>query len=127
MAKLIFDDRKQAENVVRDNSSPNNVRLTELYHVVQVWRITKRGWSYTTERRYIITHYGWNDRRDRDLDLPPDFNHDTLLGANWGEAEAIRRAIHELDERVAYSSIPHADMNEHPAYRDVALSVEAEA
>jgi hypothetical protein len=119
MAKLIFQERKKAENVVKDTSSPNHVRLTHSYHVIQVWRITKRDWSFA-QRRYIITHYGWNDTRARQLDLPPDFNHDTLLGANWSEAEAIRRAINELDERISHYALPHADMSCHPAYRDVA-------
>jgi hypothetical protein len=122
MAKLIFEDRKGAENVVKDTSSPNGVRLTHLHHVVRVWRITKRNWTYTTERRYIISHYGWDDARAAASDMPPDFSYDTLIQEGKSEAEAIRQAIDDFDTYLERYGLEHADMSYHPAYKDVVLA-----
>lgn len=126
MAKLIFEDSNQSETVVKDEHSPNGVRLTHLYFKVRVWRTRLRRWTYTGEARYIISEFGWYDKRKCDADCPPDYDYDFLFRPREGETEsdagAIRRAIKELDEHVSHYAVPHENMSEHPAYRDVALA-----
>lgn len=114
MAKLIYSEVKNYENVTEDKASPNGVRLVESCVRVQLWRF-----RIGSERRFFLQRMTWLDRRDYLNGDRTIYRSEWALDGSLKESAAIRAAIEQIDEYISHNGIPHADMDCHPAYRDV--------
>lgn len=114
MAKLIYGESKAHENVVKDKASPNGVRLIISRVRVELWRF-RMGY----ERRYLLRRLVWTEEGDYLCGNDPTWTNEWFVG-NGSEPAALRAAIAELDDYSSKAGMPHADMSEHPAYRDAA-------
>lgn len=115
MAKLVYSECKTFENVIADKRSPNGVKLVTSRVQIQLWRF-----RIGLAKRFLLCRNVWDEGNNYLNGFKANSGAEWLVNVADGESEAIRKAIGAMDDFVAFNSIPHADMADHPAYRDVA-------
>lgn len=109
--KTILADRKHFENVVENAYCEHNIECVEGLAKLTLTRITlpDRGGD-----RYLQQIEIWDNRKWAS-DLDPNSTVEELRQAD-SDADAIRYALTEFDDRVSKAGLPHCEAMLHPAY-----------